>query len=144
MSFADDGALVPALDDLRRRRWTKAFVLAWIAIGLPSLAQSARAEPEVVDLPTRPGVTQRIAYWAQENSHAAIILFADAGEGYLDIKRVGALLARIKGKIIHRDLPHVSPFAAPVMLEMGKVGVRGGADEAVLEDAASLIAEAMS
>ncbi|MEQ1817176.1 MAG: ligase-associated DNA damage response DEXH box helicase [Terricaulis sp.] len=70
--------------------------------------------------------------------------FADAGEGYLDIKRVGALLARIKGRIVHRDLPYVSPFAAPVMLEMGKVGVRGGADEAVLEDAASLIAEAMS
>ncbi|MEQ1492726.1 MAG: helicase-related protein, partial [Terricaulis sp.] len=38
--------------------------------------------------------------------------FADAGEGYLDIKRVGALLARIKGKIVHRDLPYVSPFAA--------------------------------
>lgn len=70
--------------------------------------------------------------------------FADAGEGYLDIKRVGALLRRIKGKIIHRDLPHVSPFAAPVMLEMGRVGVQGGADDAVLEDAASLIAEAMS
>jgi ATP-dependent Lhr-like helicase len=70
--------------------------------------------------------------------------FADAGEGYLDIKRLGALLRRVKGKLIHRDLPHVSPFAAPVMLEMGKVGVRGGADEAVLEDAASLIAEAMS
>ncbi|MGD9980622.1 MAG: ligase-associated DNA damage response DEXH box helicase [Hyphomonadaceae bacterium] len=70
--------------------------------------------------------------------------FADAGEGYLDIKRLGALLRRVKGKIIHRDLPHVSPFAAPVMLEMGRVGVRGGADEAVLEDAASLIAEAMS
>ncbi|WP_156767800.1 ligase-associated DNA damage response DEXH box helicase [Candidatus Viadribacter manganicus] len=70
--------------------------------------------------------------------------FADAGEGYLDIKRLGDLLRRVKGKIVHRDLPHVSPFAAPVMLEMGKVGVRGGADEAVLEDAASLIAEAMS
>jgi len=70
--------------------------------------------------------------------------FADAGEGYLDIKRLGALLRRVKGKIVHRDLPYVSPFAAPVMLEMGKVGVRGGADEAVLEDAASLIAEAMS
>ena len=70
--------------------------------------------------------------------------FADAGEGYLDIKRLGALLRRVKGRIVHRDLPHVSPFAAPVMLEMGKVGVRGGADEAVLEDAASLIAEAMS
>jgi ATP-dependent Lhr-like helicase len=70
--------------------------------------------------------------------------FADAGEGYLDIKRLGALLRRVKGHIVHRDLPHVSPFAAPVMLEMGKVGVRGGADEAVLEDAARLIAEAMS
>jgi hypothetical protein len=38
----------------------------------------------------------------------------------------------------------VSPFAAPVMLEVGRVGVQGGADEAVLEDAASLISEAMS
>src|SRR5262249_55709271 len=62
--------------------------------------------------------------------------FADAGEGYLDIKRLGALLRRIKGKLVHRDLPHVSPFAAPVMLEMGSVGVRGGADEPVVEDAA--------
>jgi ATP-dependent Lhr-like helicase len=70
--------------------------------------------------------------------------FADAGEGYLDIKRLGALLRRVKGRIVHRSLPHVSPFAAPVMLEMGRVGVQGGADEAVLEDAASLIAEAMS
>jgi len=70
--------------------------------------------------------------------------FADAGEGYLDIRRVGALLRRVKGRIVHRDLPHVSPFAAPVMLEMGRVGVKGAADDAVLEDAASLIAEAMS
>ncbi|WP_135212422.1 ligase-associated DNA damage response DEXH box helicase [Vitreimonas flagellata] len=70
--------------------------------------------------------------------------FADAGEGYLDIKRVGALLRRVKGRLVHRALPHVSPFAAPVMLEVGRVGVQGGADEAVLEDAASLIAEAMS
>jgi ATP-dependent Lhr-like helicase len=70
--------------------------------------------------------------------------FADAGEGYLDIKRLGALLKRVKGRIVHRDLPHVSPFAAPVMLEMGRVGIKGGADEAVLEDAASLISEAMS
>jgi ATP-dependent Lhr-like helicase len=41
-------------------------------------------------------------------------------------------------------LPHVSPFAAPVMLEMGRVGIQGAADDAVLEDAARLIAEAMS
>ena len=52
--------------------------------------------------------------------------FADAGEGYLDIKRVGALLRRVKGNIVHRDLPHVSPFAAPVMLEWGGWRARRG------------------
>jgi len=70
--------------------------------------------------------------------------FADAGEGYLDLKRLGGLLRRVKGRLAHKDLPHVSPFAAPVMLEMGRVPIQGQAEEAILEDAASLIAEAMS
>ena len=69
---------------------------------------------------------------------------ADAGEGYLNLKRLGALLQRAKGHIVHRDLAHVSPFAAPVMLELGRVGVKGAAEDAILEDAAALIAEAMS
>ena len=69
--------------------------------------------------------------------------FADAGEGYLDLRRVGALLRRVKGKLVHRDLPHVSPFAAPVMLEVGRVGIAGEAEEAILADAAALIDEAM-
>lgn len=70
--------------------------------------------------------------------------FADAGEGYLDIKRLGALLRRIRGRIVHRDLEHVSPFAAPVMLEVGRVPIQGAAEEAILEDAARLIEEAMN
>jgi ATP-dependent helicase Lhr and Lhr-like helicase len=70
--------------------------------------------------------------------------FADAGEGYLDLRRLGALLKRVKGRIVHRDLPQVSPFAAPVMLELGRVPIQGQAEEAILEDAAALIAEAMS
>lgn len=70
--------------------------------------------------------------------------FADAGEGYLDLRRLGALLKRAKGAIVHRDLGHVSPFAAPVMLEVGRVPIHGEAEEAVLEDAAALIAEAMN
>ncbi|MCL4715627.1 MAG: DEAD/DEAH box helicase [Hyphomonadaceae bacterium] len=70
--------------------------------------------------------------------------FADAGEGYLDLKRVGALLRRVKGKIVHRDLAHVSPFGAPVMMEVGRVGVQGEAEEAILADAEALIGEAMS
>jgi ATP-dependent Lhr-like helicase len=69
--------------------------------------------------------------------------FADAGEGYLDLRRLGALLRRVKGRIAHIDLPYVSPFAAPVMLEMGRVRIEGAAEEAILEDAAALIGEAM-
>jgi ATP-dependent Lhr-like helicase len=70
--------------------------------------------------------------------------FADAGEGYLDLRRLGALLRRVKGHIAHIDLPHLSPFAAPVMLEMGRVPIQGAAEEAILEDAARLIEEAMA
>jgi ATP-dependent Lhr-like helicase len=69
---------------------------------------------------------------------------ADAGEGYLNLKRLGSLLQRVKGRIVHKDLPHVSPFAAPVMLELGRVGIKGAAEDAILEDAAALITEAMS
>lgn len=69
---------------------------------------------------------------------------ADAGEGYLNLKRLGSLLCRVKGRIVHKDLPHVSPFAAPVMLELGRVGIKGTAEDAILEDAAALVAEAMS
>jgi ATP-dependent Lhr-like helicase len=50
----------------------------------------------------------------------------------------------VKGRIVHKDLPLVSPFAAPVMMEMGRVPIQGQAEEAILEDAAALIAEAMS
>jgi ATP-dependent helicase Lhr and Lhr-like helicase len=70
--------------------------------------------------------------------------FADAGEGYLDLKRLGGLLRRVKSRLIHKDLDHVSPFAAPVMLEMGRVRVEGEAEEAILADAARLIEEAMA
>lgn len=71
--------------------------------------------------------------------------FADAGEGYLDIKRLSALLARVRGRIAHIDLPRVSPFAVPVMLEVGRERIDGEAHEAILAEAADkLIAEAMS
>ncbi len=63
--------------------------------------------------------------------------FADAGEGYLDLRRLGALLRRIQGKITHARLSRISPFAVPVMLEIGKEPVFGAADEAILDDVAA-------
>ncbi len=65
----------------------------------------------------------------------------DASGGLLDIGRLNAGLMRIQDHIHHVDLPKVSPLAAPVMLEIGRVPIHGDAAEAILEDAAEDIIE---
>ncbi len=71
--------------------------------------------------------------------------WADAGSGLLDIHRLGAALARIRGHVTHIGLDRISPLAVPVMLEIGKEPVYGEGHESILEDVSSedLIAEAM-
>ncbi len=69
----------------------------------------------------------------------------DAATGLLDIHRLGGLLKRVKGKIVHQHLDQVSPFAVPVMLEIGKESVYGEADESLLAEAEAILAgEAMN
>lgn len=69
---------------------------------------------------------------------------ADAATGLLDIRRLSDMLARIRGRIDHVALPRVSPLAVPVMLEIGREMVAGGASEALLAEAEDeLIREAM-
>ncbi len=68
----------------------------------------------------------------------------ETAAGLLDIRRLGAMLARIKDNIVYRALDHVSPLAVPVMLEIGRESVYGEASETLLAEAeADLIAEAM-
>src|SRR5215510_7078495 len=70
---------------------------------------------------------------------------ADAATGLLDLKRLGDMLARIQGRITHRELDHVSPLAVPVMLEIGRESVYGeAADELLAEAAVELVREAMT
>jgi ATP-dependent Lhr-like helicase len=70
---------------------------------------------------------------------------ADAATGLLDVKRLGDALSRIKGRIVHKALDHVSPLAVPVMLEIGRETVYGEAADTLLAEAADeLIKEAMS
>jgi len=70
---------------------------------------------------------------------------ADAAVGMIDVARVGELLARVKGRILHSPLDHVSPFAVPILLEIGKERAPGDAAEMMLESAADdLIAEALT
>jgi ATP-dependent helicase Lhr and Lhr-like helicase len=69
---------------------------------------------------------------------------ADAATGLLDIRRLGEMLSRIRGRIVHKALDHVSPLAVPVMLEIGREQVYGEAAEELLREAeAELVKEAM-
>jgi ATP-dependent Lhr-like helicase len=69
---------------------------------------------------------------------------ADAATGLLDIRRLAEMLSRIKGRIVHKPLDHVSPLAVPVMLEIGRESVYGEASEEILREAeAELVKEAM-
>ena len=66
----------------------------------------------------------------------------EAATGLLDIRRVAAMLARVKGHIVHAALDHVSPLAVPIMLEIGRESVYGEASESLLAEA-ELVNEAM-
>ncbi|MBE0454192.1 MAG: ligase-associated DNA damage response DEXH box helicase [Roseovarius sp.] len=66
---------------------------------------------------------------------------AEAMRGLVDFGRIEEMLARIGTHISLRRLPRVSPLAAPVFLEAGRVPVAGAAQERLLaEEAARLLA----
>ncbi len=68
---------------------------------------------------------------------------ADAATGLTDVGRIAAMLARVKGHIVHMVLSRVSPLAVPVLLEIGRESVRTDTDEeTLLAEAEAIIAEA--
>jgi ATP-dependent Lhr-like helicase len=70
--------------------------------------------------------------------------WADAAAGLTDLGRVAGMLERIDGRVTHMVLSRVSPLAVPVLLEVGRESVgREAGDEARLEEAEALVAEAM-
>jgi ATP-dependent Lhr-like helicase len=69
---------------------------------------------------------------------------ADAATGLIDVARLGQMLARIRGRIRHARLDHLSPFSVPILLEIGKERSPGQAGEIMLAEAEEdLIAEAL-
>ncbi|WP_293905564.1 ligase-associated DNA damage response DEXH box helicase [Phenylobacterium sp.] len=68
---------------------------------------------------------------------------ADAATGLIDVARLGDMLARIRGRIRHSALDHLSPFSVPILLEIGKERSPGAAGDRILAEAEDdLIAEA--
>ena len=69
---------------------------------------------------------------------------ADAAGGLIDVGRIAAMLARVKGRVVHMVLSRVSPLAVPVLLEIGRESVRtGDSEEALLAEASAIVAEGM-
>ena len=75
---------------------------------------------------------------------------ADAASGLLDVARLGQLLGRIQGQLVHQPLDRPSPFCVPVLVQIGRERVGGGAAEMILDASAmdfakeTLIAEIMA
>ena len=61
----------------------------------------------------------------------------EAAYGLLDIRRLGKMLWRIKARIVHKPLDRISPLAVPIMMEIGKEGIAGEAQESLLAEAAT-------
>jgi len=52
------------------------------------------------------------------------------------------MLKRISGRIDHVVLERVTPFAAPLLLEMGRVPVKGQAEEQLLAEETARLMQA--
>jgi ATP-dependent Lhr-like helicase len=60
----------------------------------------------------------------------------EALRGLVDFGRIEEMARRVEGRIDHVTLPRVSPLAAPILLEMGRVPVQGAAEERLLAEEA--------
>ncbi|HMQ92139.1 MAG TPA: ligase-associated DNA damage response DEXH box helicase [Amaricoccus sp.] len=68
---------------------------------------------------------------------------SEAGRGLVDFGRIEEMLTRVAGRIDVVRAPHVTPLAAPLLLEVGRVPIKGRAEARLVAGAAeALLAEA--
>ena len=63
----------------------------------------------------------------------------EAMKGLIDFSRIEEMFKRVDDNIIHKNLPHVSPLAAPMLLEVGTIPIEGQARELLLKNEANLL-----
>lgn len=66
----------------------------------------------------------------------------EALRGLVDFGRIKEMAERVAGRIDHVTLPRVSPLSAPMLLEMGRVPVKGAAEERLLAEEAERLMHA--
>jgi ATP-dependent Lhr-like helicase len=68
---------------------------------------------------------------------------AEAARGLVDFGRIEEMLLRVSDRIDVVQAPHVTPLSAPLLLELGRVPIRGRAEARLIADEADrLLAEA--
>ncbi len=65
----------------------------------------------------------------------------EALRGLVDFGRIEEMLSRTAGRIDHVTLDRISPLAAPLLLEAGRVPIHGEATERLLEEEAERLLE---
>ncbi len=58
----------------------------------------------------------------------------EAMRGLVDFGRIEEMLARVEGRVDHQVLDRVTPLAAPLFLEAGRIPVKGAAEERLLAE----------
>ncbi len=67
----------------------------------------------------------------------------EASRGLVDFDRIEEMLARAHGRLRHVRAERVTPLAAPLLLELGRVPIKGAAEERLLaEEAEALMRDA--
>ncbi|WP_281857128.1 ligase-associated DNA damage response DEXH box helicase [Litoreibacter halocynthiae] len=63
----------------------------------------------------------------------------EAMKGLIDFGRIEEMITRTRGAIDHLQLDRVTPLAAPLFLEIGRVPIKGAAEERLVAEEASLL-----
>ncbi|MEO1307333.1 MAG: DNA ligase-associated DEXH box helicase, partial [Pseudomonadota bacterium] len=66
----------------------------------------------------------------------------EALRGLIDFGRIEEMIARIEGRIDHRILDRVTPLAAPLFLEPGRIAVHGSGTERLIAEEAERLMDA--
>ena len=60
----------------------------------------------------------------------------EAMRGIVDFSRIEEMFARIGDRIDHVEIPHVTPLAAPLLLEVGRIPISASAEDELLKESA--------
>ena len=70
----------------------------------------------------------------QPNHFLLKATYEDAAKGLTDIKRLSRMLIKFENKIEVKTLEKISPFAVPIMLEIGRESIKGKTDDYLLKE----------